>query len=249
MTHLAMALEARDGLTLHSFPVLANTGLDLVVTDRSGGVSTGPFDSLNLAAHVSDDSDAVHANRDRVLRALNVRECVFLDQQHGNTVLNGDDSKQGAADAVTISVPSRAVAVLVADCVPIGVISPKTHWAALIHAGWRGLANDVIARTLELVTDDDLTAVIGPSISPEGYQVGPEVASQFAHVTDAVTPDVGDRCRLDLRAVAIAQLCAAGVSTSRIHVAAEVTDGGDTFFSDRAARPCGRFGMFAVWRS
>jgi copper oxidase (laccase) domain-containing protein len=92
---------------------------------------------------------------------------------------------------------------------------------------------------------DAVHAFLGPSISSASYQVGPEVAEHFAYVPGAVTPDSGDRSRLDLRAVAVAQLLALNVTDQHITVATQSTDGGATFFSDRAARPCGRFALVA----
>jgi hypothetical protein len=71
------------------------------------------------------------------------------------------------------------------------------------------------------------------------------VAEHFTNVPGAITPDVGDRSRLDLRQVALAQLITQKISEDRITVASESTDGGTTFFSDRAARPCGRFALVA----
>jgi copper oxidase (laccase) domain-containing protein len=75
--------------------------------------------------------------------------------------------------------------------------------------------------------------------------VGPEVAAHFTNVPGALTPDTSDRARLDLRAVAVAQLRALNVTEEHITVASQSTDGGVTFFSDRAARPCGRFALVA----
>ena len=88
-------------------------------------------------------------------------------------------------------------------------------------------------------------AFVGPCISFEGYQVGPEVAASFAHVRGALRADGGDRSRLDLRRVAVHELSTNGVFDDHIEVCAQSTDGGETFFSDRAARPCGRFALVA----
>jgi copper oxidase (laccase) domain-containing protein len=92
---------------------------------------------------------------------------------------------------------------------------------------------------------DAVHAFLGPSISAASYQVGPEVAEHFANVPGALTPDTGDRSRLDLRAVALAQLRALNVTEEHITMASQLTDGGATFFSDRTTRPCGRFALVA----
>jgi hypothetical protein len=104
----------------------------------------------------------------------------------------------------------------------------------------------VIARAVEQFADPrHVHAFLGPSISPARYQVGPEVATHFMDVPRALLPDGGDRSRLDLRRVAVSQLGATGVSDEHISFSAQVTDGGGVFFSDRAQRPCGRFGLVA----
>jgi copper oxidase (laccase) domain-containing protein len=87
---------------------------------------------------------------------------------------------------------------------------------------------------------------MGPCISPAAYQVGPEVARHFASVPRAILADQGDRSRLDLRAVATAQLSELGIGDERIEFSRQVTDGGAVFYSDRAARPCGRFALVAA---
>jgi copper oxidase (laccase) domain-containing protein len=92
---------------------------------------------------------------------------------------------------------------------------------------------------------DAVHAFLGPSISAASYQVGPEVAEHFANVPGALTTDTGDRSRLDLRAVALAQLRALNVTEEHITMASQSTDGGATFFSDRTTRPCGRFALVA----
>jgi copper oxidase (laccase) domain-containing protein len=116
---------------------------------------------------------------------------------------------------------------------------------ALVHAGWRGLEAGIIAHTLSAFDAHATHAFVGPSISKERYQVGPDVAQYFGSVPEALTPDGGDRSRLDLRLVATRQLVDAGVADDHIVRSRDVTDGGEIFFSDRAQRPCGRFAIVA----
>jgi len=142
------------------------------------------------------------------------------------------------------------VGVLVADCVPVVLVNSSRRRCALVHAGWRGLAAGVIARALESLGDPrDVVAAIGPSISRERYEVGPEVAQHFRGVDGALVAGDGDRSRLDLHAVTRHQLVAGAVDPDSIWTSLEVTDGGERFFSDRAQRPCGRFALVAKWSS
>jgi YfiH family protein len=234
---------------VHPVESVRDFGVDAFVTDRFNGVSEGPFDSLNLGDHVGDDADAVKENRRRVAEAIGVSasRLITVRQVHGSIVLDArvvDESSE--ADAIVSDEPDVALAILVADCLPLLLVDDSSARFALVHAGWRGLAAGTIARALARFEDARrVHAFIGPSISLEGYQVGPEVATQFADVPRAVLADGGDRSRLDLRQVATTQLVDAGVPDQQIVRSRDVTDGGEVFFSDRAQRPCGRFALVA----
>jgi len=150
------------------------------------------------------------------------------------------------ADGLVTSDSSVALAILVADCVPVLIVDPTTARVAVVHAGWRGLAGSVLSNALDLFARaDELHVLLGPAISMASYQVGPEVAGRFTDVPGALAPDAGDRQRLDLRRVAAHQLVAAGVRDEHVYVTREVTDGGERFYSDRAQRPTGRFALVA----
>jgi hypothetical protein len=241
--------ETRGPLTLHRFDALESTGATVVVTDRHGGISTGPYASLNLGDHVGDDPNAVAVNRERLAAALGVSDLKIVRQVHGATIVDADDATPATeADGIVVEGPIAA-AILVADCVPIVLVDAAARRLVLVHAGWRGLAAGVLSSAMaHLPTPERVVVAIGPAISQARYQVGPEVAEHFAHVEGALVADGGDRSRLDLRAVAVNQLRALGVDDDAIHIADEVTDGGTTFFSDRAERPCGRFAMAARWQ-
>lgn len=243
----------RDGTPVRPIPVLAPLGVDAFVTSRAGGVSAPPFDTLNLGDHVGDLPAAVAENRRRVARAIGVADdhLVIATQVHGADVVAADSPAPRVADAITTVTTDVAVAVLVADCAPLLLIAPARHALAVVHAGWRGLVAGVIPAAVGALggAASEMVAVVGPRISGAAYQVGPDVAHHFADAEGALEPDVDDRSRLDLARVAVAQLLACGVAAARIHVSDEVTDGGAEFFSDRAARPCGRFGLVARWSS
>jgi copper oxidase (laccase) domain-containing protein len=141
---------------------------------------------------------------------------------------------------------SVALAILVADCVPLLMVDESTKRFAVVHAGWRGLQCGVLASALRHFDDAATVRVfLGPCVSREGYQVGPEVAEHFRDVPGALVADGGDRSRLDLRHVATQQLIHLGVRGDAIERSQQVTDGGELFFSDRATRPCGRFALVA----
>jgi hypothetical protein len=236
----------RGPLTVYPVEWARAFGVDAFVTDRFHGASNGPYESLNLGDHVGDNLEHVRENRRLVACAIGAERLVIVRQVHGARVLDvRDATPESEADALLNDGSDLALAILVADCVPILLVESTSSRFCLVHAGWRGLHAGIIAKALEHFHAPDVHAFLGPSISSAQYQVGPEVAIHFTGVANALALDEADRSRLDLRLVAASQLEAAGVEDERISIAAQVTDGGDTYFSDRAHRPCGRFGLVA----
>ena len=222
-------------------------GIDAFITDRFGGVSEGPYESLNLGVHVGDNPEHVVENRKRVAEAVGAKRLIIVRQVHSSDVVDAAQAiTDTEADGLVTSESDVVLCILVAHCVPILLFDSASNRFAAVHAGWKGLASGVIASALEhFDAPATVHAFVGPSISLEGYQVGPEVAEVFAHIPGATVSDGGDRSRLDLRHVASHQLLGAGLRSENIEVSRQSTDGGEIFFSDRALRPCGRFALIA----
>lgn len=224
----------------------------LLITSRSGGVSTGPYASANLADHVGDDPAAVIANRDRLARRLS-RPAVFMRQVHGAAVtrVRADGADPGECDALVTTTPGLPLAVLVADCLPVVLRDASAGVLAVVHAGRQGVvAGAVPAAVAVMLRDgarpDRLEAVMGPGIGGCCYEVAPVLARQVA----AVVPEVGTTTRggapaLDLRAAVRAQLRAAGVPAGRIADDARCTVESPGLFSYRRDRVTGRFAAVA----
>jgi YfiH family protein len=233
-------------------------------TTRHGGVSTGPFASLNLGVSVAadsgrpDDAANVAANRARLADELGMPVAGFAHgrQVHGGEVArvsSAPDSHwaqarpaERSADGQATALAGVATVALAADCLPVALIAPGA--VAMVHAGWRGLAAGVLAAGVAAVRElggvAPLAAAIGPGAGPCCYTVGDEVLSAFAHHG----PRVIDGRRVDLKRIAALELGAAGVG--------EVHDAGlcticepELFFSHR--REGGRTGRQAgvAWRS
>jgi YfiH family protein len=246
---LTLAPQEIDGLDVYPVEFARHFGVRAFVTGRSGGVSPAPYESLNLGDHVGDAPANVHENRRRVAEAIGVEtsRLVIVNQVHGRDVVAANQATpESSGDVIIDYGDGFAVAVLVADCLPILLVDEDSPTLAVVHAGWRGLESNVIESALENFDHRDAVhAFLGPCLSGAAYQVGPDVAQHFTNVAGALAPDAGDRSRLDMRLVALAQLAAASVNDEHVTVASASTDGGATFFSDRAARPCGRFALVA----
>ena len=190
-------------------------GGEVVFSTRAGGVSEGPYASLNLGVLTDDDQDRVAENRARLARAAGFApEAVAMGWQvHGTGIREWDGPPQdggyaapGAAleqvDGHASSARGVALLVLAADCLPVALVSPSR--VAMLHCGWRGLAGGIIERAVASFADAP-AAAIGPGIGPCHYEVGPEVTGAFADLDG-----VADGRMLDLKAVAAAKLRAAG---------------------------------------
>ncbi len=247
------SLKPRGDVLVVALTMFDDLGIDAFVTTRLGGASKAPYDSLNLATHVGDDPHDVRHNRQLVAQAIGVElsELIFVNQVHGNQIIGAAASSTPLeADALVTSSSDLALAMLVADCVPILLADENSDSFALVHAGWRGLKLEILRNAVRrFASPPTLRAYLGPCISPRRYQIGPDVATNFERYQDALVPDVDDRSRLDLHLVARQQLIECGVRANAIVASEYTTDDTDLFFSDRANRPCGRFALVAKRRS
>jgi hypothetical protein len=223
--------------------------IDAFVTDRFGGVSVAPYDSLNLAGHVGDETEHVSENRRRVAEAsgVDLEHFITVHQVHGDDVLEVTEAPfSGEGDGLVTTMTGVALAMLVADCVPLLLADESSARFGVVHAGWRGLTSGVLKRAMaHFEQPRAVRAFVGPCISAEGYQIGPEVATHFKNDPEALYADAGDRSRLDLRHVVARQLYELGLLDEHVEQSRQSTDGGELFFSDRARRPCGRFALVA----
>ena len=154
-----------------------------LTTLRSGGVSQGDFESLNLALHVNDDPAAVLENR-RLLRAAAElpSEPAWLEQVHGIEVVAATgQTSPPRADASVAHEPRKVCAIMTADCHPVVFCDVAGTRVAAAHAGWRGLASGILAATVAALdtAPETLMAWLGPAIEPEAFEVGPEVRERF----------------------------------------------------------------------
>lgn len=220
-------------------------------TTRTGGVSTAPYDSLNLGNHVGDAPMAVARNR-MLLNTLLPSEPVWLEQVHGTSVANADlASCSVQADACIARQRGSVCVVMTADCLPVLLCDAQGSVVGAAHAGWKGLAAGVIEATVQAMgaAPQHLMAWLGPAISQQAFEVGGEVRALFVdadpHAAAAFMPGKDGKWFADIYALARLRLDAMGVG--------QVYGGGhcthrerERFYSYRRDGVTGRMGTF-IW--
>ncbi len=259
-TSTTAGVRRQGSLDVLAWPSLDALGVDAFVTTRHGGVSAGPYATLNLGLHVGDTQADVLVNRRRVAAALSadLGDFVFCNQVHGRrvAVVSAADRGRGALrldDAVAVT-----DALVTTD--------PGTVWRGTV-AGVTGAALHAMQGLG--ARPERIRAAIGPAVAADRYQVGPEVMAAadryFGGNTRGIMhPDGAGRWVFDLAAanrrviresgVPDGQITGSGLSTAS-RAGGPGQDGRgmnhqgpELFFSDRAARPCGRFAAVARLR-
>lgn len=221
-------------------------------TTRAGGVSPGPYASLNLGEHVGDDPQAVAANRAQLQHSLGRAMPRWLQQVHGVRVAQDGDVTHAPADAAVTSRHDVACSIMTADCLPVIFCDRAGAKVGAAHAGWRGLSAGVLEATLRSMgaAPEDVLAWMGPAIGPEAYEVGDEVRQTFvAHSAEAAGAFVPGKAPgkwwCDLYMLARQRLEAAGVESIYGGGFCTFTDK-ERFFSFRRDGQCGRMATL-IW--
>ncbi|NRP38394.1 Laccase domain protein YfiH [Marinobacterium sp. xm-a-121] len=232
----------------------APPNIKALCTTRQGGVSSAPFDQLNLGDHVGDDPQAVLDNRQSLLNSLSlVKPAQWLKQVHGVEVVEAySDQQIREADACYTTEPGVACVIMTADCLPVLFTNRSGSKVAAAHAGWRGLAEGVLEQTLSQFDDPSEVMVwMGPAIGPDAFEVGQEVYDRFvddlAQSPDAFKPspshnerwvaDIYQLARLRLNRAGVRQIFGGGLCT--------YTDS-ERFFSYRRQAQTGRMASL-IW--
>jgi len=193
-------------------------GARAAFTTRLGGVSEAPFDSLNLGLLTEDDEAAVAENRQRLAKALGLSpgQVVFARQVHGTNLIEHPEPRNHVpeGDGHVVRRSGTAPLVFVADCLPVALSGPRG--VAMVHAGWRGLADGILGAGAEAV--EATSAAIGPGIGPCCYEVGAEVLGAFAGLGDGIAAgpmlDLAEVARRQLARAGVEQVESAGLCTS-----------------------------------
>jgi YfiH family protein len=221
--------------------------VDLAFTDRHGGVSAVPWDSLNLALEGEDDPDATATNLRRVVGDF-APDAVLADmrQVHGSRVHVVDDPQAPRPDADGLVTARTDVVLLVrvADCVPVLLADPAAGVVGAAHAGRPGLAAGVVTATVATMRDlgaADITAWVGPHVCGGCYEVPAAMREEVAAVVpEARATTTWGTPALDIGAGVRAQLAAAGVAV--VDVSRCTRESGDLYSHRRDAAGAGRLG-------
>ncbi len=187
---------------------------------RQGGVSSGPFASLNLSESVGDAPLHVRENLERLAEATgrSPQQLATVRQVHGDRVVRGVPGLAESADGLwTDDAAGPWLAVRCADCVPVLLSGPDGRRVAAVHSGWRGTALRVVARAVEVLVGQGerastLRAAVGPCIQACCYEVEPQLAERFsADFGPKVVRQGRIRPHLDLSAAVRCTLLAAGL--------------------------------------
>lgn len=223
-------------------------------TLRTGGVSRGAHEGLNLGDYVGDEAADVSSNRAALRAAAALPgEPRWLRQVHGVRAVAAEAWQPGVeADACHAAAPGLVCAVLTADCLPVLLCRRDGSRVAAVHAGWRGLLDGVIERTLEAmaVPGDEVMAWLGPAIGSRSFEVGPEVRERFVAVNAGAEAmfarGAQDRWLADLYGLARLRLRSAGVTAIYGGGLCTLLDA-ERFYSYRRDGVTGRMATL-IWR-
>lgn len=225
-------------------------------TTRMGGVSTGNYSSFNLGLFSGDNPDDLSKNFKLLSTLTNIPEDnIHLPYQtHSNKIslidedfLSKDNETRHAmlqgVDALITNIPNQCIGVSTADCVPVLLYDPVQHVVAAAHAGWRGTCSKILTRVITSMkaayntNPQNLIAVIGPSISPEVYEVGISLLEKFGDAGFNIRKifiHKNGKIYLDLWTANKALLTNAGVPEENIEISGICTfSNHEKFFSAR----------------
>lgn len=247
---------------LYSPKLLYGENTLVVFTLRHGGASQSPYESLNLGLHVGDKGENVLKNRELLLSCfdLDISRLTTAEQVHGNAAVVVDDTLVGrgatvhedsipAADALISNLKNVPLILFYADCVPVVVVDPVKKCVAVVHAGWRGILEDIVSETISKMKLNydaevsDLLAYIGPCIGKCCFEVDQSLQELFGNKFDMQFKSN----RIDLSQIVREELIREGMIRDKIYSAEICTScQNDKFFSFRRASKTGRHGALVA---
>lgn len=248
----------RDGVTYYTDSNLYDTHhIRIAFSERHGGASQAPYESLNLGAYVGDMTNLVSENRQILMSSLGLDtqssdRLVSAQQVHGvHAAVISADRGDGPleipeTDALITDQVDTPLLLCFADCVPIILVDTVRRAVGVVHSGWRGTLDEIVAHTVGQMVEsyqtnpNDLYAYIGPYIGPNNFEVNAEVSSQFFNKFDTFVKTFSpsesvESVHLDLAVAVSESLERSGVLPCNIVSLTMCTvENVDRFFSYRA---------------
>lgn len=232
-------ISTPSGVVFYTFPEPSFKNTIHGFFTRKGGISSTPYDSLNLSISTGDSLKNIHENRRRIMESINRSENSVYDvwQVHSNQINIAKeprklDREPEQADAIITNNPDLTLLMKFADCVPILVNDPVKKVVGIIHAGWQGTVKRIAEKTIECMANrfnsnpSDVHAIIGPSIGPDHYNVGEDVyksvIESFGQDHDFCLSKQNGQIKLDLwkanelllRQTGVKEICITGMCTA-----------------------------------
>ncbi len=234
--------------------------IEVAFTDRVEGSPSGPYGGFNLGGHVGDDLRAVERNRNHLARSLDVPRdrLLFMRQVHGTTVLEVDGpwGREGSAteppecDGMVTRTRDLALAVLVADCVPLVLLDQTAAVVGVVHAGRPGMVEGIVPeaiRRMRALGAREITAVVGPSVCGRCYEVPEDLVLEAAATSPvSATRSWSGTPAIDVAAGVVDQLTREGVAVQWVP---GCTREAEELYSYRREPRTGRFAGVVVMRS
>ncbi len=210
-----MPIVERNGLRFFTFDSFPESQVVQGIFSRQGGVSPKPWASLNLGGLNGDSRENVIENRRRIFESVDrpVESLFDVWQVHSADIICTDeprplDSAHRKADGIATNHREITLFMRFADCVPVFFYDPKKQVVAMAHAGWQGTVKNIVAQTVRTMQHRygcdvaNIYAGIGPSIGPDHYEVGSDVADRVRSILNGSGEEVlqphHDRFKLDL---------------------------------------------------
>jgi len=236
----ALHTHYKNNLLYFSFPHFDKTELvKHALSSRLGGVSSEPFDSLNLSFDVGDKVHNVEKNYDIFFKAvgLSIKNAVLSHQTHSTNIrcVTLEDFGKGfskerdfsSIDGLVTNVPGITLVTLCADCVTLCFLDPVKKVIGLAHAGWKGSLNQIGKKTVEVFISkyqsnpSDILVGISPSIGPCCFEVNRDIYNQFMNlglcgITDCAKPQKNQQFLLNLWKINELILLDSGISETNI---------------------------------
>lgn len=255
-----MIRQTNNGLVYYQFEALRTEKLIHGVFTRSGGISSSPFDSLNLGSTTGDSNENVAVNRKRIFDvfSLSVESIYDVWQVHGNDILSVSeprslDQEHFPADGIITNKKNITLFMRFADCVPVLFYDPIKSVIGIAHAGWQGTVKRIVQSTVKKMIEEyqvdpkNIIAGIGPSICAAHYQVGENVLenvnSSLPEIKDKIIYNQEGRYYFDLWKTNQLLLNQIGVDQVEISGQCTYSNTNEWYSHRKEGQKSGRFGV------